>query len=90
MLVYSLFVAMLLTACSAKEDQSGSAVEKNEPSASTSIQSDGKTEQEESKNLSQNSNETVATEEITEMNLQMKIGDTYVQVDWRTMNQSKI
>ena len=82
MLVYSLFVAMLLTACSATEDQSGSAVEKNEPSASTSIQSDGKTEQEESKNLSQNSNETVATEEITEMNLQMKIGDTYVQVDW--------
>ena len=53
MLVYSLFVAMLLTACSEKKGTSSS---KND--------------------------EVSEVEERTEVNLQMKIGDTYVQVDW--------
>ncbi len=77
-----LFAAMLLTACSAKEDNSGSAVGKNEPSPSASLQSYGQTEQDESPAKSQNNNETAAAEEITEMNLKMKIEDIDVQVDW--------
>jgi hypothetical protein len=76
-----LVITILLTACSVEDDGSGASAGKNDTSIPAQVQSGSTVIPDETAASSKN-DEAPETEESTEMNMQMKIGDTYVQVNW--------